>query len=135
MIFADYNYPRDPDTFMLVGSLDDLKSHFVKLSEQLEAPLDLPESLVNELGYDYLRTSKSEQAVAVFRFNTEHHPQSPNTWDSLAEGYERRGETANALADYRKAVELAETQHDPGAADFRKYLDRLAAAQPKPSSN
>jgi hypothetical protein len=58
MIFADYNYPRDPNTNMLLGSLDGLKSHFVKLSEQLGAPLDLPELLVNELGYDYLRTGR-----------------------------------------------------------------------------
>lgn len=135
MIFADYNYPRDPNTNMLLGSLDDLKSHFVKLSEQLGAPLDLPELLVNELGYDYLRTCRLKQALAIFRFNIERHPQSANAWDSLAEGYERRGETADALASYRKTVELAEAQHDmTSAAAFRKHLDRLLAAQQKSPS-
>jgi hypothetical protein len=65
MIFANYNCPRDPNTNMLLGSLDDLKSHFVKLSEQLGAPLNVPELLVNELGYDYLQTGRSEQALAI----------------------------------------------------------------------
>jgi hypothetical protein len=39
MIFAGYNYPRDPKTNLLVGSLDDVKSHFAKLGEQLGVPV------------------------------------------------------------------------------------------------
>jgi predicted alpha/beta superfamily hydrolase len=135
MIFANYNCPRDPNTNMLLGSLDDLKSHFVKLSEQLGAPLNVPELLVNELGYDYLQTGRSEQALAIFRFNVERHPQSANAWDSLADGHERRGETTDALASYRKAVELAEAQRDmTGATAFRKHLDRLLATPQKSPS-
>ena len=56
MIFAGYNYPRDPKTNLLAGSLDDVKSHFAKLGEHLGVPLGPPERLVNELGYQYLHT-------------------------------------------------------------------------------
>jgi hypothetical protein len=101
----------------------------------LGAPLNVPELLVNELGYDYLQTGRSEQALAIFRFNIERHPQSANAWDSLADGYERRGETTDALASYRKAVELAQAQRDmTGATAFRKHLDRLLATQQKSPS-
>ena len=55
MIFAGYNYPRDANTNLLVGSLDDVKSHSAKLGEQLGAPLGPPERIVNELGYQHMR--------------------------------------------------------------------------------
>ena len=134
MIFAGYNYPRDAKTNMLVGSLDDVKSHFAKLGEQLGVPLGPPERIVNELGYQHLHTGRSEVAVAAFRFNTEQHPQSANAWDSLAEGLERRSQVTEALAGYRKAVALAEAQHDPNVEAFRKHLLRLETIQKqKPS--
>ena len=125
MIFAGYNYPRDPKTNRLAGSLDEVKSHFAKLGEQLGVPLGPPEGIVNELGYQHLHTGRSELAVAALRFNTEQHPQSANAWDSLAEGLERRSEVTEALAGYRKAVALAEAQHDPNVEAFRKHLLRL----------
>jgi hypothetical protein len=75
---------------LLRGPLDDIKSHFVKVSEQLGAPLDLSELLVNELGYDYLGTGRSEQALAIFRFNIERHTNRQMNGDSLAERHERR---------------------------------------------
>ena len=125
MIFAGYNYPRDAKTNLLVGTLDDVKSRFAKLGEQLGVPLGPPERIVNELGYQHLHTGRPELAVAAFRFNTEQHPQSANAWDSLAEGLEGRGEVAEALAAYRKAVALAEAQHLPNVEAFRKHLLRL----------
>jgi hypothetical protein len=125
MIFAGYNYPRDAKTNLLVGSLDDVKSHFAKLGEQLGVPFGPPELIVNELGYQHLQASRSELAVAAFRFNTEQHPQSANAWDSLGEGLERRGEVTEALAAYRKAVALAEAQQLPNVEAFRKHLVRL----------
>ena len=87
-----------------------MKSHFAKLGEQLGVPLGPPEGIVNELGYQYLHTGRTELAIAAFRFNTEQHPQSANSWDSLAEGLERRGEVTEALSAYRKASELARVQ-------------------------
>jgi tetratricopeptide (TPR) repeat protein len=110
MIFAGYNYPRDAKTNLLESSLDDVKSHFAKLGEQLGVPFGAPELIVNELGYQHLQASRSELAVAAFRFNTERHPQSADAWDSLAKGLQRRGEVTEALTAYRKASELARAQ-------------------------
>jgi Flp pilus assembly protein TadD len=81
-----------------------------RLGEQLGAQLDLPEAIVNELGWRYLQTGQPELAVAAFRFNTEQHPQSAEAWDSLGQGLQRRGEVTEALAAYRKASELARAQ-------------------------
>ena len=108
-----------------MGSLDDVKSHFAKLGEQLGVPFGPPELIVSELGYQYLQAGRSELAVAAFRFNTEQHPQSANAWDSLGEGLERRGEVTEAFANYRKAVALAEAQQLPNVGAFRKHLLHL----------
>jgi predicted alpha/beta superfamily hydrolase len=129
MIFAGYDYPRDPKTYRLIGSLDDLKAHYAKLGHRLGTSLSSPEWVVNELGYQYLRTGSSGPAIAAFRFNIEQHPESANAWDSLGEGLERIGEATEALASYRKAVALAEAQHTSNLESFRKHLSSLAATQ------
>ena len=129
MIFADYDYPRDPKTYQLIGSLDDVKAHYAKLGHRLGTSLSAPEWVVNELGYQYLRAGSSRPAIAAFRFNIEQHPESANAWDSLSEGLERIGEATEALASYRKAVALAEAQHTSNLESFRKHLSSLAATQ------
>lgn len=69
--------------------------------------LMLAENAVNSLGYEYLRRWESpEAAVALFLFNTEVHPESWNTWDSLGEGYAVLGESSKAIQSYEKALEL-----------------------------
>ena len=124
-IFAGYSYPRDPKTGRLMGSLGDVKTYYSNLGEKLGVPLGLPESVVNELGYEYLQAGGLEEAIAAFRFSVDQHPQSANAWDSLGEGLERGGNTADALAAYSKAIALAETNHDPNVDSFRKHLSRL----------
>jgi CubicO group peptidase (beta-lactamase class C family) len=66
----------------------------------------LNESQMNSLGYDLLRARKINEAIAVFRLNTEDFPQSANVWDSLAEGYEVSGDKESALKYYRKVLEI-----------------------------
>ena len=34
-IFADWSYPRNPDTNFLIGSLDDVKAHYARIGEHL----------------------------------------------------------------------------------------------------
>ena len=66
----------------------------------------LDETRINSLGYDLLRAKKIDEAIALFKLNTEDHPASANTWDSLAEGYMVRGDKKLAIEYYKKSVEL-----------------------------
>ena len=114
-----------------MGSLEDLKAYYAKPGPRLGVSSAPPERIVNELGYQYLRTGSLEPAVAAFRFNVAQHPESANAWDSLGEGLERLGKRDEALASYRKAVNLAERNHHPNLESFRQHLLRLTAVTPR----
>ena len=66
----------------------------------------LDEGSVNNLGYSLLQARKIDEAIAVFRLNTEDFPNSANTWDSLAEAYMIKGDKPKAIANYKKSLEL-----------------------------
>lgn len=64
------------------------------------------EELLNRLGYEFLRSHKFETALTIFKLNVQEYPEAWNVYDSLAEGYERIGDNANAIKNYKKSVEL-----------------------------
>jgi tetratricopeptide (TPR) repeat protein len=77
-----------------------------------EAFANAPENDVNNLGYQLLGGGKVDDAIEVFKKNTEMYPESWNVWDSLAEGYMNKGETKLAIDNYTKALAMApEGQH------------------------
>ncbi len=78
------------------------------------------ESAVNSLGYRLLGVGQVERAIEVFLINTERFPRSANVWDSLGDGYRAEGEIGQAIASYRKALEI-----DPDFAASRRNLAEL----------
>jgi tetratricopeptide (TPR) repeat protein len=77
-----------------------------------EAFTNALEADVNTLGYQFLGGGKIDDAIEVFKKNTELFPQSWNVWDSLAEGYMNKGEKQLAIENYNKALNMApEDQH------------------------
>jgi predicted alpha/beta superfamily hydrolase len=124
--FAGYGFSRDPKTNALKGTLEDVKAYYTKWGSRLGIACAPPEAVVNELGYQYLRSGNSDEALAAFRFNTEHYPESANAWDSLGEALQKAGKRDDSLASYRKAVTLARSHHDP---NLRSIEARLAALE------
>lgn len=61
---------------------------------------------LNGLGYKLMSLGYQDAAIAVFLLNLEFYPQSANCSDSLAEGYDHKGDRTNALKYYRQAIEL-----------------------------
>ena len=64
------------------------------------------EGQMNSLGYQYLRSRKVGEAIAIFELNIEAFPASANAYDSLAEAYLENGDTERAIRNYRRSVEL-----------------------------
>jgi hypothetical protein len=62
---------------------------------------------LNAYGYQLMGEGRTEEAIAAFRDNLERHPQSWNAHDSLGEGLAAAGQTAAAIAEYRKALATA----------------------------
>ena len=78
---------------------------------------------VNALGYRLLGAGDADRAVAVFRLNTRAYPRSANAFDSMGEGLLAAGRREEAVAAYRKAVEI-----EPGFPPSLQALQRLGVA-------
>jgi len=79
---------------------------------------------VNLLGYNRLQTGAKEDAIALFKLNTEAYPASANAEDSLSDGYLAAGHNDLALAAEQKCVELL--PGDSSNADFKAALGKEA---------
>lgn len=64
------------------------------------------EAELNNLGYALLQSNRVDDAVRIFKLNAETFPNSPNVWDSYAEGCIANGERDEALRCYRRVLEL-----------------------------
>jgi hypothetical protein len=79
------------------------------------------ESELNWLGYHFLLWwGRERDALDVFRLNAELYPSSANAFDSLGEGYLAAGRTDEAIAAYRKSLDI-----DPGNTNAAAVLARL----------
>ena len=79
---------------------------------------------MNLLGYDRLQTGNKEDAIELFKLNTEAYPPSANAQDSLSDGYLVAGKYDLALAAEEKCLELL--PGDASDPDFKAALWRQA---------
>jgi len=83
-----------------------------------------PEFPINILGYGRLQAGNKQEAVDLFKLNTEAYPASANAQDSLSDGYLAAGQNALALAAEQKCLELLPA--DKSDAGFKKRLEEQA---------
>lgn len=67
------------------------------------------EADMNRLGYAFLNEKRFEDALLVFRLNTDAYPRSANTHDSLGEAYLLSGNRGEAIKSYRAALKVDPT--------------------------
>ncbi|HSE64419.1 MAG TPA: DUF2911 domain-containing protein [Thermoanaerobaculia bacterium] len=77
------------------------------------------EADINNYGYQLLGAGKTDEAIEMFRKNVKDHPQSWNVYDSLGEGYDRKGDKKLAIENYRRALSMTQ---DP---DQKKRIDGI----------
>jgi tetratricopeptide (TPR) repeat protein len=58
-------------------------------------------------GYQFLTAGKTDEAIELFKLNTEKYPESWNVWDSLAEGFMIKGDKEQAIKYYSKALGMS----------------------------
>ena len=76
---------------------------------------------MNQLGYFFLSRGAAARSAEVFELNVRTFPGSANVYDSLGEAQLVMGDTARAIANYRKSLEL-----DPGNSNAVNVLKRIA---------
>ncbi|NNE67589.1 MAG: serine hydrolase [Pyrinomonadaceae bacterium] len=84
---------------------------------------DFSENELNNLGYQLLGAGKTKDAIEIFKLNIEMFPKAFNPYDSLGEAYLKAGDKINALANYKKSVEL-NPDHVGGKAAIAKIEGR-----------
>ncbi len=99
---------------LLQSFLENPVSDSIKLYKKIlanDTSLNL-EGVLNSIGYRLAGRNDYSGAIAVFKLNTQEHPNSWNVWDSLGEGYEMKGDTQAAITNYKKSVLVnPENQH------------------------
>jgi tetratricopeptide (TPR) repeat protein len=81
------------------------------------------EADINAYGYELLGAGKVDEAIAMFRKNAADYPTSWNTYDSLGEALAVKGQNAEALAQYSKALQMV--GDDTNKARIRGILAKL----------
>ncbi|NIM16319.1 MAG: hypothetical protein GTO45_30345 [Candidatus Aminicenantes bacterium] len=92
------------------------------------APQDLfDEKALNWLGYHFLYWwDRPQEALDVFKLNTQLFPDSANAFDSLGEAYLTLGDKENAILSYRKSLQL-----NPQNNNAKAILKQLTESKDK----
>ncbi|MCI0390060.1 MAG: tetratricopeptide repeat protein [Acidobacteria bacterium] len=138
MTSADYRANRDPALEAILNytpggtiaqltaealAANDLTAFLKKYRQFKAAPANFyvhTGRAVNALGYQLMERNRLDDAITVFKLNTEAYPDSANAFDSLAEAYGRRGQREEAIKNYERALQL-----DPNLTSASEALRRL----------
>lgn len=78
-----------------------------------------PEELLNMSGYMNMDMNQPEKAKMYFELAIEYYPNSANSYDSLADYYERNGDKDNAIKYVTRAYEIS------GDNSYKKRIEAL----------
>jgi tetratricopeptide (TPR) repeat protein len=101
--------------------VDAATQQYHRLKAYKPTTYNFDEGELNTLGYQLIHEKKFEEAIRILQLNVEAYPRSSNAYDSLGEAYMDDGNKPQAIADYRKAVQL-----DPNNGDAVAMLRKLA---------
>jgi predicted alpha/beta superfamily hydrolase len=85
-----------------------LEAHYKKISMQLGYTINPDEDLVNNFGYSALGEKQLDKAGDLFKLNVSNYPKSANAFDSLGDYYMEIKDNTNAIANFKKSLELKE---------------------------
>jgi glyoxylase-like metal-dependent hydrolase (beta-lactamase superfamily II) len=80
----------------------------------------LLEEEFNTLGYQFLGRGQIDEAIAVFKTALKHFPESALLYDNLAEAYLKQKQTAMAMENYQKSLELM--PYNRNAEEMLKFI-------------
>jgi predicted alpha/beta superfamily hydrolase len=115
------------DSAGLNDALHSSESTYAAAARSLGLSARLPERMLNRLGYRLLGHNKVLLAISVFKRNVQAYPNSVNVYDSLGDGFLAAADTVSALAQLRKAVEVAHRTGVPVPEETQRKLEALEA--------
>ncbi len=79
---------------------------YSQLKNEMFEKYKFDETQLNILGYKYLGEEKNDIALQLFKLNVASFPNASNPYDSLGEAYLKQGDSALAITNYTKSLEL-----------------------------
>ena len=69
----------------------------------------ISEADINVLGYQFLNEEHLDEALSIFKLNIEEYPNSANPYDSYGDALLLKGDSINALKNFKKCYEMDST--------------------------
>lgn len=110
---------------LLDSSVTTVEEHYNSLSDRFGYEIDIPEMILNLMGYQALGKEDYERALKIFKLAVKKYPKSPNVYDSLGEGYEAIGEYEEAKLNFQLAIQRGEELDDPNLPTYRFHLESV----------
>lgn len=79
---------------------------YYRLKKNKPDDYDFREYFLDRLGYGLLDQNKIDDAIEIFKLNVKEYPESWYVYDSLGEAYMTKGDKANAIKNYERALKL-----------------------------
>ena len=102
------------------GGIDQAVQQYHDLKAAPHATYNCGEDQLDALGYRLIHARKFSEAIRIFQLNVEAYPRSSDAYDSLADGYRKAGDKAQAIANYQKSLQL-----NPKNRDAEVMLQKL----------
>ncbi|MBK7695606.1 MAG: tetratricopeptide repeat protein [Saprospiraceae bacterium] len=107
-------------TFYPKSNSIDKTIRFIK-TEKKKGPkseYNVTEEGINSFGYDLMNSNKTQEALKIFKLNTELYPNGYNTFDSYGECLMKLNRKDEGLKAYKRSLEL-----NPNNANARSILE------------
>lgn len=102
-----------------------VEDFYQNLSTKFGYKIDVPELILNLMGYRALGNEDYERAIKIFKLAAHKYPKSANVYDSLGEGYEAVGEYEEAKLNYQLAIQRGEEISDPNLPTYKYHLENI----------
>jgi uncharacterized protein len=129
MHYGNYFSDIDLHNDFLSNGITYAEKHFQEVSDLVGYEIQIPEHIINNLGYEALEKGEIEAAISVFKRNIIQNPNSANAFDSMADAYEEAGMWNEALISSERAVELAMKYKNPNLSYFINHAKKIKEHQ------
>jgi len=109
-----------PNEYLKNNEIEKAIAAYAILQKKDSLDLAIKENHLNSKGYKELSNNNYKNAINYFKVNIALYPESPNVYDSLGDAFRKRGDTAQAIINYKKSLEL-----DSSNSRIKRKLNRL----------
>jgi len=118
--FRDYQAPtfNSSEEFEKAGSMQALEALFSNRANKYGGDPEVPEHVLNRLGWLYFNENERQKAFAILEENARLHPDNLGAYESLGSIYYYGDRPEDALVVFKKGRALAEEQNMPNMIEY-----------------